>query len=651
MLDTPVVTGGNQIMPRSTMPARGLRDTAPFHWDGIPGDPYGGIHSASIRTSVAANSRVDPPTSATRHLIDGGLASTMHLVGDASRNEEGKVGELTAQERDDMAAYLLGVSYPPAPKRAYSDRLSERAKSGFRLFHVDGDHDPKQPTPNVCGNCHRMPFLVSTNTPGTGMDAPTWRGAQDRWLILPQGRLNIIAFDFYHSIAERGAPEREIWRLSWAYRQRFDPVWDMVVEMSTGFSGAFGRQVAMNRNSSALAETNDLLDSLETAATDGAVVLECDGVLLEAGDAKPIALQFSASNGSPVYRNKSKPQIEFTRRQLLELADAGRFTGTVTARHGARASLDHPQPALWTLGPIERQRGRQAFPILHPDRKSMVVSGRHFGDDARLFLDGGRVAGTVRVARVTSATGAVSTNDAANATGAAGATNAVQSTGAAAANAGTKNELRPLAAEERVEITLASLPSVGLHFLQVQAPEGFFSNEFLVHVAQDAEAAEQLERELIRQSNSPWDGLAGAISRGDLAAVKRFATNKETADKRLADGSTPLSAAALRGHLDIAKHLLEVGADPSASNADGNTPLHVAAFLCREELVRLLLSKKAPLDRKNTRGETPLDVVAGAWTPALADFYTGVANSASIKLDHAGLEGARKKMASLLRNP
>ena len=49
-----------------------------------------------------------------------------------------------------------------------------------------------------------MPFLVSTNTPGTGMDAPTWRGAYDRFPILPQGRLNIIDFDFYRAIAERG---------------------------------------------------------------------------------------------------------------------------------------------------------------------------------------------------------------------------------------------------------------------------------------------------------------------------------------------------------------------------------------------------------------------------------------------------------------
>ena len=51
----------------------------------------------------------------------------------------------------------------------------------MKEFHLEKD----------CGNC-LMPFLVSTNTPGTGMDAPTWRGAYDRWMILPQGRLNII---------------------------------------------------------------------------------------------------------------------------------------------------------------------------------------------------------------------------------------------------------------------------------------------------------------------------------------------------------------------------------------------------------------------------------------------------------------------------
>ena len=73
VLKTPIVTGGNQIMPRSTMTVRGLRDTAPFHWDGIPGDPYGGMNSANLRSHVEPNASLDDPESATRHLIDGGL--------------------------------------------------------------------------------------------------------------------------------------------------------------------------------------------------------------------------------------------------------------------------------------------------------------------------------------------------------------------------------------------------------------------------------------------------------------------------------------------------------------------------------------------------------------------------------------------------
>ena len=155
VLKTPIVTGGNQIMPRSTMPVRGLRDTAPFHWDGIPGDPYGGINSAHIRDSVPPNSKIDQPESTTRHLIDGGLASTMSKEGDKSVNDEGKAGKLSAKERDDMAKFLLSVPYPPAQRRAYNNVLSSEAAKGFKLFHIDGDNDPGKSQPNRCGDCHR----------------------------------------------------------------------------------------------------------------------------------------------------------------------------------------------------------------------------------------------------------------------------------------------------------------------------------------------------------------------------------------------------------------------------------------------------------------------------------------------------------------
>ena len=597
VLDTPIVTGGNQIMPRSTMPARGLRDTAPFHWDGIPGDPYGGIHSASVRKAVEPNSKLDPPTSTTRHLIDGGLASTMHLVGDTTKNDEGKLGELSKQERDDMAVYLLGVPYPPAPKRAYTDELSDRAKTGFRLFHIDGDHDPKQLTANVCGNCHRMPFLVSTNTPGTGMDAPTWRGAQDRWLILPQGRLNIIEFPFYREMAERGAPERDVWRMSWGGRSRFDPIWDMVLEMGTGVSGAFARQVTLNKATAKDTLTADLLSALERAATDEAVVLVCEGVLLTEKP-KAMALQFLGGK----YVEKTGDRSAFTRKELLALAAEGKLVGTVTARHGAKTGIDHPQPAIWTLGPIEKQRGRQDFPTLHPDQKSMTVSGRHFGDDARVFVDGRRVAGAVK-----------------------------------------RGE------GEKVTIVLDTLPPEGMHLLQVQVPDGLFSNEFIIHVAKDTKTADDLKRELIRASNSPWDGLPAALNRGDLTAVKRLIRDKATANRPLSDGSPPLMTAAMRGDVEIVKHLLDLGADPSGSTADGNTPLHVAAFLCREEVVTLLLDKGAKLTAKNDKGEMPLDVVSGKWDQGLADFYTTISTGINQKLDLKQIEKDRPKMAERLK--
>lgn len=73
-------------------------DSVPFHWDGVPGDPYGGINSASIGAHVPSNSKVDPPESTTRTLIDGALASTMAMVGDTTRNDEGKEGLLEPRE-------------------------------------------------------------------------------------------------------------------------------------------------------------------------------------------------------------------------------------------------------------------------------------------------------------------------------------------------------------------------------------------------------------------------------------------------------------------------------------------------------------------------------------------------------------------------
>ena len=199
VLDTPIVSGGDQIQPRITMPIRGLRDTEPYHWDGIPGDPYGGPNAANVGGNVPPNSDVNDQTTSARDLIDGGLASTMHMIGTTVKNDEGKTGQLTAAQRNDLAEFILSVPYPPAQRRAYDNVLSQRAQDGFRLFHIDGDTQPERR--GICGDCHRFPHLVGTNHPTIGMDAPTWRGAYDRFLILPQGRINLVTLPPFAALA------------------------------------------------------------------------------------------------------------------------------------------------------------------------------------------------------------------------------------------------------------------------------------------------------------------------------------------------------------------------------------------------------------------------------------------------------------------
>ena len=606
VLKTPVVTGGDQIMPRSTMPIRGLRDTAPYHWDGIPGDPYGGNNSANIHGSDPPNSKRDDPASTTRHLIDGGIASTMSMVGDSTVNDEGKAGALSAAQRDDMAKFLLSVPYPPAQKRAYSNVVSDRAQEGFKLFHIDGDYDGK-PRPNVCGNCHRMPFLVSTNTPGTGMDAPTWRGAYDRFLILPQGRLNIIDFDFYRAIAEQGIPERRMWQFSWGGRRRFDPIWDMVLEGSTGFSGAFARQVTLNRKTANQKFTGDLLDSLEQSAAEGGVVLQAEGVLIDSDQTvTPIKLQYSSdlSNAHLSVYESSLGDVDryhFQRKQLVRLAEAGKFVGTFSARHGVKADLETPQPALWTLGSLERQSGRQKFPILFEGNQEMTLSGRHLEEDANVLVDGRRVDGSISIDG------------------------------------------------ETVQLRLDELPDVGMHLLQVQNQQGLFSNDFIFHVTDTQEGAAKLQAGMDAAHVDRRSALNEAASQGNLNRIRVLvARGSRVNERKPSGGSTPLSDAALNGQVEAFKLLLRRGARIDRTNEDGNTPLHIAAFMCEFEIAQILLEKGASPSVKNDRGETPIDIVSSEWSDGLSRFYAGVGRSLGLNLDLEEIQNARPRMAKLL---
>ncbi len=82
---------------------------------------------------------------------------------------------------------------------------------------------------------------------------------------------------------------------------------------------------------------------------------------------------------------------------------------------------------------------------------------------------------------------------------------------------------------------------------------------------------------------------------------------KTNVEIRTRDDESPLMMAALKGHLDLARRLIERGADV---NKTGWTPLHYAATGGHLAIVELLLEHHAYIDAESPNGTTPLMMAA-----------------------------------------
>lgn len=71
-------------------------------------------------------------------------------------------------------------------------------------------------------------------------------------------------------------------------------------------------------------------------------------------------------------------------------------------------------------------------------------------------------------------------------------------------------------------------------------------------------------------------------------------------------GQTALHIALRKGHIDIAKTLITVGADVGVKTAKGMRPLHLAAEGGHAKVIELLISKGADFNARNSKGQTPL---------------------------------------------
>ena len=142
----------------------------------------------------------------------------------------------------------------------------------------------------------------------------------------------------------------------------------------------------------------------------------------------------------------------------------------------------------------------------------------------------------------------------------------------------------------------------------------------------------------------PVEWAAGLLSGKDLhqavaaghADVARtlleYGANPNSVDTNL---NTPLYAAVLNFHADVARILLEHGADPNNITYAG-TPLHIAAFLGSVDVARILLK----------HGADP-NIVDAGWTPLHKAALWGSVDVARILLEH----GADPNIADTGRTP
>ena len=151
---------------------------------------------------------------------------------------------------------------------------------------------------------------------------------------------------------------------------------------------------------------------------------------------------------------------------------------------------------------------------------------------------------------------------------------------------------------------------------------------------------------------APNMDIHAATLLGDMEAIKQhIAAGSDLNDKEPAVGSTPLISAAFFGKTEIAKVLIEAGADINLQNNEGSTALHSAAFVCRMEIVEMLLANGADKELLNNYGSTALQSVSAPFADVKV-FYDQMSKDLGplgFKLDYAYVEATRPKIAALLQ--
>lgn len=152
--------------------------------------------------------------------------------------------------------------------------------------------------------------------------------------------------------------------------------------------------------------------------------------------------------------------------------------------------------------------------------------------------------------------------------------------------------------------------------------------------------------------NEPTFDIQSAVLSGDLDMVKQYiSAGKDLNLKEPFNGSTPLISAATFGKIEIAKALIDAGADLSITNKDGSTALHSAAFFCRVEIVQMLIDAGVDKSIRNNFGATARESVMGPFEQ-VQPIYNMMQQQLSplgLQLDMAEIEKTRPVISMMLQ--
>ncbi|WP_126971355.1 ankyrin repeat domain-containing protein [Gynurincola endophyticus] len=143
-----------------------------------------------------------------------------------------------------------------------------------------------------------------------------------------------------------------------------------------------------------------------------------------------------------------------------------------------------------------------------------------------------------------------------------------------------------------------------------------------------------------------------AVLTGNMEALQQhIAAGSDLNEKDPMGGSSPLITAALFNREDMAKALIDAGANVNFKNGENSTALITAAFFCRKEIVTFLLANGADKTIKNKYGQNAYESVAGPYSTVkeVYEAFGKMFEPMGLKLDYAYIEKTRPEIAAILQ--